>query len=295
MDDLKAVYEALANAQAAGESGVLATVVQVEGSVPRRAGSKLFLRADHTFAGTVGGGRMEALVLTEAHALLGGGEPRLVRYALNDIAAGDPGICGGTVHVFIEPVGAPPVLLVIGMGHVGRMLAELGVWSGFRVIACDDRADAWDPASVSGIDRFVVCDPADVAAHIAITPNTAIAAVTRGLPVDVRLIPALLNTPAGYIGLIGSRRRWALTARALVREYGVSAAALERLHAPIGLELGAETPKEIALSIMAEIVMVRRGGTGAPMRWPAEVPDEPEDAREPRSAVRIAARGEQAD
>jgi xanthine dehydrogenase accessory factor len=112
-----------------------------------------------------------------------------------------------------------------------------------------------------------VCSPDNLTDRIDITPQTYIAAVTRGLPVDEHLIPALLDTDAAYIGLIGSRRRWALTARHLRETYGLTNEQLARVRAPIGLELEAESPREIALSILAEITMLRRGGTGQPMQW----------------------------
>jgi xanthine dehydrogenase accessory factor len=112
-----------------------------------------------------------------------------------------------------------------------------------------------------------VCRPADIVNQVRINRQTYVAAVTRGLPVDVNLLPALLKTSAPYIGLIGSRRRWMMTMKTLRDEYGLTDADFARIHAPIGLELEAETPKEIALSILAEITMVRRGGTGKPMQW----------------------------
>lgn len=274
MDDIRAVYEALIKAQDAGEPAALITVIEVSGSVPRHEGSKLMVRADGSFVGTIGGGKMEAVAISEALLTLADGLARRATYHLNDIAAGDPGICGGTVTVFIEPVALPPTLVVIGMGHVGRALAELGKWAGFRVVASDDREEYCNPAYLPNMDRYVVCEPGDVPARVNIDAQTYVAAVTRGLPVDVRLLPALLQTPAAYIGLIGSRRRWALTAKALQQDYGLDRAQLERIRAPIGLELNAETPKEIALSILAEITMLRRGGTGKPMHWLGELEEE---------------------
>jgi xanthine dehydrogenase accessory factor len=271
MDDVRSVYEALIEAQHEGEAVALATVIAVQGSVPRHAGSKMLVRADGATVGTVGGGAMEALVIKEALAALADGKTRLPSYALNDLKAGDPGICGGTVQVFIEPVGVAPTLLVIGGGHVGAALAELGKWAGYRVVLSDDRPEYCNPDYAPGLDGYVVCKPADVPSFTAITPQTYIAAVTRGLPVDINLLPALLATTAAYIGLIGSRRRWALTIRALIDERGMSEADLRRVHAPIGLELRAETPKEIALSILAEITMLRRGGSGRQMRWMGSV------------------------
>jgi len=117
------------------------------------------------------------------------------------------------------------------------------------------------------MDGYIVCKSGEIAQHTTITRQTFVAAVTRGMPVDMDLIPALLATEAAYIGLIGSRRRWALTAKALQEQRNLTETQLQRIHAPIGLELQAETPPEIAISIMAEIIMVRRGGSGQPMRW----------------------------
>jgi xanthine dehydrogenase accessory factor len=264
-EDNRDVYAALLSAQEKGEPVALATVVHAQGSVPRHEGSKMLVRADGTCIGTVGGGKMEALVIEAALAALADGQTRLSSYTLNDLQAGDPGICGGTVQVFIEPVGSAPTLLVVGGGHVGKALAELGKWMGFRVALSDDRPEYANATYAPGLDAYVVCKPSALPQHTSINAHTYVAAVTRGLPVDMDLIPALLATNAAYIGLIGSRRRWALTIKALRDERGLSEADLARVHAPIGLELNAETPKEIAVSIMAEITMLRRGGTGEAM------------------------------
>ena len=265
-DEQRGVYAALVAAQEQGDEVALATIVQVAGSVPRRTGSKMLVRRDGSIVGTVGGGAMESKVIQEALQSIEDGQTRLLSYSLNDIGAGDPGVCGGTIQVFVEPVGAAPLLLVIGGGHVGRALAELGKWCGYRVILSDDREAFCNPTYLAGLDGYVVCAPADVAKQVTITNGTYVAAVTRGMPVDRTLIPALLQTPAAYIGLIGSRRRWALTVKTLQEEHGLSRADLQRIHAPIGLELNAETPHEIALSILAEITMLRRGGDGRSMK-----------------------------
>jgi xanthine dehydrogenase accessory factor len=214
---------------------------------------------------------MESLVVKEALAAIQDGATRMPSYTLNDLASGDPGICGGTVQVFIEPIGLAPTLLVIGVGHVGKALGELAKWSGYRVLVSDDREAFCNPEYLPGMDSYIICKPGEITQRATITPQTHIVAVTRGMPVDMDLIPVLLATDAPYIGLIGSRRRWALTAKALQEEHGLTEAQLQRVHAPIGLELRAETPQEIAISIMAEIIMVRRGGSGQPMRWMGDV------------------------
>jgi xanthine dehydrogenase accessory factor len=270
MDDTRVVYEALLEAQGRGEPVALATVVSVQGSIPRHAGSKMLVRADGSIVGTVGGGAMESKVIQEALAALADGQTRMPSYTLNNLEAGDPGVCGGTIQLFIEPISIAPTLLVIGGGHVGRALAALAKWCDYRVILSDDREAFCNPEYAPGLDDYVICKPGEITQRVSITSQTYIAAVTRGLPVDLRLIPALLGTDAPYVGLIGSRRRWALTVKALEKEHGLTGTQLSRVHAPIGLELEAETPKEIALSIMAEITMARRGGTGQPMQWIGE-------------------------
>ncbi|MCB9453606.1 MAG: XdhC family protein [Anaerolineaceae bacterium] len=260
------VYEALLVAQAEGEPVALATVVSAQGSVPRHAGSKMLVRANGSIVGTIGGGKLESQVIEESLAALQDGKTRLNTYTLNDMAAGDAGICGGTVQVFIEPAGQSPTVLVIGTGHVGRALAELAKWAGYRVVISDDRPEFCTPEYLPGMDGYIACPPGEIAAHTNISSQTYVAAVTRGLPVDIHLIPALLATEAAYIGLIGSRRRWTLTVEQLKAEGGITDEQLARIHAPIGLELNAETPHEIAVSILAEMIMVRRGGDGQPMR-----------------------------
>ncbi|PJF31859.1 MAG: xanthine dehydrogenase [Candidatus Thermofonsia Clade 1 bacterium] len=260
------VIEALYQAQKANLPIALAVVVRTHGSMPRHAGAKMLIYSDGKTIGTVGGGAMESRVIQDGLAALADGQPRLVSYTLNDLRDGDPGVCGGSADIYIEPYNTAPILVVIGCGHVGKALAELGKWLGFRVIVSDDRAELCSPEHIPNMDGYVVAPPSEVVSHIPLTPQTYIAAVTRGLPVDEQLFPPLLNAPVPYIGLIGSRRRWALTIKAL-EERGISREQIARVRAPIGLELNAETPREIALSIMAEIVMLRNGGDGKPMQW----------------------------
>jgi xanthine dehydrogenase accessory factor len=271
MSEDRAVFAAVLAAQEKGEVVALATVVSVQGSVPRHEGSKMLVRQDGSIVGTVGGGLMESRVVQEALDAMRDGKARMPSYTLNDISAGDAGICGGTIQVFIEPVGSSPTLLVIGGGHVGKALAELGKWSGYRVILSDDREAYCNPDYAAGLDGYVISKPGQITEHVTITAQTYVAAVTRGLSVDIDLIPALLNSPAAYIGLIGSRRRWTITVKSLKEERGLTEAQLARVYAPIGLELQAETPQEIALSIMAQITMIRRGGDGQAMKESAEL------------------------
>jgi xanthine dehydrogenase accessory factor len=169
------------------------------------------------------------------------------------------------VDIYMEPNLPDPTVLVIGCGHVGQALVELAHWLGFRVIACDDRADLCNSQATPYADEYLVVPPAEVAHKAPLHRRTFVALVTRGVALDVDMIPALVKSPVPYIGVIGSRRRWATAARQM-KDNGITDEELARVHAPIGLELNAETPREIAVSIMAEIISAQRGGTGDSMK-----------------------------
>ncbi|MEM9952510.1 MAG: XdhC family protein [Chloroflexota bacterium] len=266
-NDYRAVYEALLTATKQGTPSALATVITSTGSIPRHAGSKMLIYADGSIVGTIGGGKMESEVIATGQSVITSGDAQTVTYTLNSMDDGDPGICGGTATIFIEPIAIPATILVIGAGHVGQAVAELAKWMGYRVILSDDRAELCNSDIVVGLDGYLVTSPASIVDECEITPSTYIVTVTRGLPIDEQLLPKLVLTDAPYIGLIGSRRRWAITAKTLREKYNLTEDQIKRIQSPIGLELEAETPKEIALSIMAEIVMQQRGGTGQPMQW----------------------------
>ncbi len=237
----------------------LVTVIRTSGSVPRHAGSKMLVDAQgNLLAGTVGGGMMERRMLQAAAQTIQTGKAITLTETLVDPASGDAGVCGGTVEVFIEPLLAAPTLIVVGAGHVGRALIHLAKWSGFRAILTDDRADLCNPQACPGADVYLVGPLAEQLATLDLTPQTYIALVTRGFPIDVSVLPDLLKSPVAYIGVIGSKRRWATARQALLAQ-GVSEADLSRVHAPIGVEIRAETPEEIAVSIVAEMIGVMRG------------------------------------
>ncbi len=155
-------------------------------------------------------------------------------------------------------------LVVIGGGHVGAAVAHLADWLGFRIVVSDDRPEFASSDAVPEADEIHSGPMADLPSQLDINENTYLVLTTRGVDVDVPGLPALLETPAAYIGVIGSRRRWETTSKALL-DHGVSQEALARVRSPIGLELNAETPEEIAVSILSEIIMLRQGGTGDSM------------------------------
>ncbi len=182
-----------------------------------------------------------------------------------DPSQGDPGVCGGQLEVYVEPILSQATLVVIGGGHVGKAVAHLARWLDFRVLVSDDRTEFCTPEANPDAHAFYPVAMADLPQHLKITPQMYLVLTTRGASVDIEGLPALLDSPAGYIGVIGSRRRWTVTRKGLL-EAGVPAEKMERVHSPMGLELNAETPEEIAVSILAEIIMLRNGGNGQQMK-----------------------------
>lgn len=262
---MKSIYQALVELESKNEPSALCTVVRSQGSTPRSSTSKMLVYEDGTFIGTVGGGELENRVFQEAMEALIDGKPRLLEYNMADPARGDPGVCGGTVEVFVEPILPPPTLVVIGGGHVGKAVAHLARWLDFRVVVTDDRPEFLTPEANPDADAFYECKLEELPQQLSINNRTYLVLTTRGVVIDAPGLPPLLESDAAYIGVIGSRRRWKMTVDKL-KEKGVSAEKIARVHSPIGLELQAETPEEIAVSIMAEILMLRAGGTGKPMK-----------------------------
>jgi len=260
-----AIFRALAEIEQQQGSAALCTVVRSEGSTPRHVGSKMLVYPDGRFLGSIGGGDLEHRVLDEAWMALIDGQPRLLRYNMADPSRGDPGVCGGQVEIFVEPILPPPLIVVIGAGHVGQAVAHLAKWLGFRVAVSDDRAEFCNPQTVPEADAFYPVRMEELPRHLAIDRRTYLVLTTRGASVDIAGLGPLLDTAAAYIGVIGSRRRWATTAKAL-REKGIPEEKINRVHSPMGLELQAETPQEIAVSILAEILMIRNRGSGKPMK-----------------------------
>jgi xanthine dehydrogenase accessory factor len=259
------IFKALAELEEKNQAGVFCVVVRAQGSTPRHAASKMLVYPDGRILGSVGGGELEHRVIAAAQQAMQDGKSRILEYSMSDPQRGDPGVCGGQVEVYVEPVLPRPTLVVIGNGHVGKAVASLAHWLGFRVVVNDDRPEFVTPETTSDADQTILCAMQDLPQKMAITPSTYLVLTTRGVDVDVPGIPALLETPAGYIGVIGSRRRWATTYQALL-EAGVSEEKLQGVHSPMGLKLNSETPEEIAVSILAEIIMLRKGGSGEAMK-----------------------------
>jgi xanthine dehydrogenase accessory factor len=260
----RALYEELAEIERTGKAAVLATVVRARGAVPRHAGSKMLVYPGGRTLGSIGGGEMEQRVHEAALQSLSDGRPQLLHYTFQEPATGDPGVRGGEVDVFVEPVGRQPTIVVVGGGHVGQAVLHLAHWLGFRTVVCDDRPEFATAESSPEADQTVRCPMGEITSHVSLTQDTYLVLTTRGVPLDVEALPSLLASPAAYVGVIGSRKRWETTAQEL-RAIGITPEALERVTSPMGLELNAETPEEIAVSILAQIIQQRRGGSGQPM------------------------------
>ncbi|MCP4306495.1 MAG: hypothetical protein GY788_16835 [bacterium] len=236
---------------------VLATIVATRRSVPRHAGTKMLVFGDGETAGTVGGGQMEATVIATALETITEGRSRLVEYELVNPKEGDPGICGGELTLYLEPYMPPHTVYVIGCGHVGRTVVDLAHWLGYRTIAVDDRPDLVSEEAMPNADSRFAGTVSDAITKYPITENTSVIVVTRSPEVDVRILPELLETPARYIGVMGSRTRWRSTKEQLVAG-DITAEDLDRIHVPIGIELNAETLEEIAVSILSEVIRKNR-------------------------------------
>lgn len=249
-----AILDALARAVDGGEPVVLATVVDTRGSVPRHAGTKMVVGRTGTTVGTIGGGRVERQIRDDALDVLDRRRPELRSYTLHDPDEGDPGICGGTMSVYLEPYMTPHTVFVVGAGHVGRAVVDLASWLGFRTVVVDDRAELVEEEAQPNADVRFAGSVADALAAHPVTADTSVVVVTRDHQLDAEITPLLTATPARYVGVMGSRRRWAETLR-VIEEAGTPDG-LDRIHNPIGLDIGAESVEEIAVSILSEIIAV---------------------------------------
>jgi xanthine dehydrogenase accessory factor len=254
------VLRELSEAIAVGLPVVLATVVATRRSVPRHAGAKMLVYRDGRLTGTVGGGEMESRVIDEARALFSTHRPLLLDYALVEPNRGDPGVCGGEVQIYLEPYMPAHTIVVIGAGHVGRAIVDLADWLGYQTVVIDDRPERLTEEEMPSAGQRLTGSIGGALAGLDVGEDTSVAVVTRSVDKDVEAIPLLLRTPARYIGVMGSERRWReVTGR--LAALGIDEADLERVHAPIGLDIKAETLEEIAVSVLSEIIRARGAGT----------------------------------
>ena len=263
------IYEQIVQLRRDGRHGAVATIVNVRGSIPSFKTAKMLVRDDGSIVGTIGGGCVEADVWQAAREVMESEKPRTLTFDLNQDPKYDTGlVCGGTLEVFIEPILPPALLYVFGAGHVAANLCQVAASAGFELIVTDDRT------SYATKERFPFAREVHAldfdAATKQLDPNETsyIVIVTRGHRDDMRLLRWAVQTRARYIGMIGSKRKVIGIFKTL-QEEGVPAHLFDRVHAPIGLDIGAVTPEEIAVAITAELIAFRRhAGAGLPhMSW----------------------------
>jgi xanthine dehydrogenase accessory factor len=262
------VFAAVAAALERGEAAALVTIVSTTGSTPQRVGAKMLVYADGRTVGTIGGGCYENDAFGKARDAIRSRRPQLVHYELDDDFAQETGlICGGQMDVYIEPIEPSPELYIVGAGHVGFHLGRLAHEVGFRVHVVDDREKFANADRFPAAVEIVVDDIPSWIARASLPPHAYAVIVTRGHTNDLEALRALAVRDLRYLGLIGSRAKVARIYEALTDDR-IPPAALDRVHAPIGLDIGAVTPQEIAVSILAELIAVKHGKENtSSLRW----------------------------
>lgn len=253
------IYQELANITSKGEQAVLATVISSHGSAPRKAGAKMLIKRDGTFIGTVGGGGVEQQVRQKATQVMNSGEPQIMHFDLSGRGEEATMICGGQMDIFLEPIAPPETLYLFGAGHISQSTAAIGKTLGFRVVVIDPRPEYNNVERFPNADSLVVEEYDSAFPKLDVAENSYIVIYTTGHVLDEQCLQFAAGTKAEYIGMIGSKKKIKEVKERLLQK-GVSRQQLDRVCAPIGLEIGAETPQEIAISILAEIIKVKRIG-----------------------------------
>ncbi len=251
------IYQELANVISKGERAVLATIISSQGSTPRKAGAKMLIKEDGTFVGTVGGGGTEQQLRSIVTEVMKSGQSQIVHFDLSGKDSALQMICGGQMDVFLEPILPPETLYFFGAGHVSQSTATIGKMLGFRVVVIDPRPEYNNSERFPEADSLIVEEYDSAFSKLNVDENGYIVIYTTGHVVDEQCLQFAVGTKAKYIGMIGSKKKASEVKERLLQK-GVPPQQLDRAHSPIGLEIGAETPDEIAISILAEIVSVRR-------------------------------------
>jgi xanthine dehydrogenase accessory factor len=260
------IYEEILRLRNSGQKCALATIVDVRGSIPSYESAKLLVREDGSMTGTIGGGCVEAEVWNAAREVIETERPKHLTFNLGQDAAYDNGlICGGQLDVFVEPVLPIPHAFIFGAGHISKSLSKVATLAGFATVVVDNRE------SFANRDRFPEASEIhaeeyeEVFPKLNINENSYLIIVTRGHRDDMRVLKLAVGTDARYIAMIGSKRKVINVIRELEKE-GLPRVAFERIFAPMGFDIGAVSPEEIAIAVAAEMIAVRRN---APSNWRA--------------------------
>jgi xanthine dehydrogenase accessory factor len=252
------IFEEIVRLGRLGQKCALATIVQVRGSIPSFESAKLLVREDGSMVGTIGGGCVEAEVWNAAREVIATEKPKHMNFSLGQDAAYDNGlICGGQLDVFVEPVIPQPAAYIFGAGHISKSLSKVADLAGFRTIVIDDREMFANRDRFPEADEIHAEEYESVFSKLPVNETSYIVIVTRGHRDDMRVLKWAVETSARYIAMIGSKRKVINVIRELEKE-GIPANAFERIFAPMGFEIGAVTPEEIAVSVVAEMIAVRR-------------------------------------
>ncbi|MGD0300412.1 MAG: XdhC/CoxI family protein [Bryobacteraceae bacterium] len=252
------IYEEVVRLRRLGQKCALATIVQVNGSIPSYESAKLLVREDGSMLGTIGGGCVEAEVWNVARDVMQSERPRHMNFSLGQDAAYDNGlICGGQLSVFIEPVVPQPRLYVFGAGHISKSISKIATLAGFATVIIDNREAFANPERFPEADEIFAEEYEEVFPKLPIRDTSYLVIVTRGHRDDMRVMRWAVGTNAKYIAMIGSKRKVIGVVKELEKE-GIPREAFERAFAPMGLDIGAITPEEIAVSIVAEMIAMRR-------------------------------------
>jgi xanthine dehydrogenase accessory factor len=252
------LYEEIVRLRKDGRRGAVATIVNVRGSIPSFKTAKMLVRDDGSIIGTIGGGCVEAEVWQAAREVMESEKPRTLTFDLNQDPKYDTGlVCGGTLEIFVEPILPPADLYIFGAGHVAASLYKVARIAGFDVTIIDDREAYANRERFPEAQEVIAEDFDKAAARLVPGESSYIVIVTRGHRDDMRMLRWAVQTPARYIGMIGSKRKTITIFKELQNE-GLAAHLFDRVHAPVGLDIGAITPEEIAVSITAELIAARR-------------------------------------
>ena len=255
------VYEELVHLRRSGQKAALATIVEVEGSIPSFQSAKLLIREDGSMVGTIGGGCTEAEVWNAAREVIETQKPRYLRFNLGQDAAYDNGlICGGQLNVYVEPILPIPSAFIFGAGHISKSLSKIATQAGFRTIIVDNRDTYANRERFPEAAEIYAEEYEEVFPKLPVNESSYFIIVTRGHRDDMRVLRWAVFSPARYIGMIGSKRKTIEVVKQLQRE-GIALDRLERVHAPMGFDIGAVTPEEIAVAVVAEMINRRRNPT----------------------------------
>ena len=248
------IFDEIISVKKAGVPAVLATVVETAGSAPGRPCDRMLVKSDNSIAGTIGGGAIEKTIIDEAMKLIAGTEPKLLQYSLEELGMS----CGGNMSVFLEPLQNAPDLIIFGAGHIGSALSRIGKMLDFAVTVVDNRPEFASKEKLPQADRVMALDYQRALQELVFTDKTYLVILTHRHAHDFEILQYCVKQPFRYLGMIGSRNKVAKCLQQL-RDKGIDEEAVRRINTPIGINIGANKPAEIALSIAAELVAARSG------------------------------------